>query len=48
MSTRLQDRSLSHRRRQRIGLAVAEIYAREGAKVAIADLNMAAAQAAAG
>jgi len=29
-----------------IGLAIAEIYAREGAKVAIADLNMAAAQAA--
>ena len=30
-----------------IGKAIAEIYAREGAKVAIADMNMAAAQAAA-
>ena len=30
-----------------IGKAIAEIYAREGAQVAIADMNMAAAQAAA-
>ena len=48
MSTKLQDKiAFVTGAASGIGLAVAEIYAREGAKVAIADLNMAAAQAAA-
>jgi 3-hydroxybutyrate dehydrogenase len=48
MSTKLQDKiAIVTGAASGIGLAIAEIYAREGAKVAIADLNMAAAQAAA-
>ena len=48
MSTKLQDKiAIVTGSASGIGLAIAEIYAREGAKVAIADLNMAAAQAAA-
>jgi len=48
MSTKLQDKiAIVTGAASGIGLAIAEIYAREGAKVAIADLNMTAAQAAA-
>ena len=48
MSTKLQDKiAFVTGAASGIGLAIAEIYAREGAKVAIADMNMAAAQAAA-
>ena len=48
MSTKLQDKiAFVTGAASGIGKAIAEIYAREGAKVAIADMNMAAAQAAA-
>jgi len=48
MSSKLKDRiAFVTGAASGIGKAIAEIYAREGAKVAIADMNMAAAQAAA-
>ena len=48
MSSKLKDRiAFVTGAASGIGQAIAEIYAREGAKVAIADMNMAAAQAAA-
>ncbi len=48
MSSKLQDKiAFVTGAASGIGKAIAEIYAREGAKVAIADMNLAAAQAAA-